>query len=220
MLPLLLPRDAAAPLRLLFLGAHCDDIEIGCGGTVLRLVAAHPDVEVTWVVFSATDVREQEARASAARFLAGVRRPAQVLVQRFRDGHLPYQGTGLKQCFEQLRKDIDPHLIFTHFREDRHQDHRAISDLTWNTWRSHLVLEYEVPKYDGDLGHPNFFVPLSQSACERKARIICEAFRSEAGKGWLSEDTFLGLARLRGIECAAPDRHAEAFHCRKLVLGA
>lgn len=220
MLPLLLPRDPDTPLRVLLLGAHADDIEIGCGGTVLQLVAAHPGVEVAWVVFSASDIREREARAAAARFLAGARRPAQVMVHRFRDGHFPYHGADLKQCFERLKTDIDPHLIFTHFRDDRHQDHRTISDLTWNTWRHHFIVEYEIPKYDGDLGHPNLFMPLPQSVCERKARTICEVFRSEAGKGWLSEDTFLALARLRGIECAAPERHAEAFHCRKLVLAA
>lgn len=219
MLPLLLPSDPATPLRVLLLGAHCDDIEIGCGGTLLQLVAARPDVDVTWVVFSANDVREQEARASAALFLHGARRAAQVLVHRFRDGHFPYQGAEIKQCFERLKEQVDPHLVFTHARDDRHQDHRTISDLTWNTWRRHLVLEYEVPKYDGDLGQPNLFVPLPQAVVERKARSICEVFRSEAAKGWLSEDTFLALARLRGIECAAPERHAEAFHCRKLVLG-
>lgn len=220
MLPLLLPRDPAAPLRILLLGAHCDDIEIGCGGTVLQLLAARPNLEVTWVVFSATDLREQEARAGAARFLAGAQRPAQVLVHRFRDGHFPWQGAEIKQCFEHLKKELDPHLVFTHCRDDRHQDHRTIGDLTWNTWRRHLILEYEIPKYDGDLGHPNVFMPLPQAVCERKARSICEVFRSEAAKGWLSEDTFLALARLRGIECAAAERHAEAFHCRKLVLGA
>lgn len=139
--------------------------------------------------------------------------------EKFRDGYFPDQWAGIKQCFEKLKVDIDPHLIFTHRREDRHQDHRTISDLTWNTWRRHLILEYDIPKYDGDLGLPNVFNPLSQETCNRKARMICEAFRSEANKGWLSEDTFLALARLRGIECAAPDKYAEAFYGRKLVLG-
>ena len=219
MLALRLPQDPAVPLKLLFLGAHCDDIEIGCGGTILHLLESRPNVEITWVVFSATDLREQEARRSASLFLGGAECQARVIVQRFRDGHFPYQGAEIKQAFESLKKEVDPDLIFTHARDDRHQDHRTISDLTWNTWRRHLVLEYEIPKYDGDLGQPNVFSPLSREICERKARAICEAFRSEANKGWMSEDTFVALARLRGIECAAPGHHAEAFYCRKLVLG-
>ena len=218
MLPLALPRDPDAPLKLLFLGAHCDDIEIGCGGTVLQLLANRPNVDVTWVVFSSNSVREQEARSSAARFLQQAAR-SRVIVHQFRDGHFPYLGSEIKQSFESLKSEVDPDLIFTHARDDRHQDHRTVSDLTWNTWRRHLILEYEIPKYDGDLGAPNVFSPLSKDVCQRKAAIICEAFRSEAGKGWMSEDTFLALARLRGIECAAPERYAEAFHGRKLVLG-
>jgi LmbE family N-acetylglucosaminyl deacetylase len=174
---------------------------------------------VTWVVFASNGVREEEARRSASRFLGAAERPGSVTVQKFRDGYLPYQGAEIKECFENLKKDVDPDLIFTHYRDDRHQDHRTVSDLTWNTWRRHLILEYEVPKYDGDLGTPNVFVPLPKSVCDRKARIICDVFQSEANKGWLSEDTFLALARLRGIECAAPERHAEAFYGRKVVLG-
>ena len=219
MLALALPNDPATPLRLLFLGAHCDDIEIGCGGTVLQLLAARPHVDITWVVFSSTQVREQEARRSAAAFLRGAAREPRVIVHRFRDGHFPWQGAEIKQAFEALKQEVQPDVIFTHAREDRHQDHSTVSDLTWNTWRRHLVLEYEIPKYDGDLGQPNVFQPLSRDVCERKARSICEAFQSEGNKGWMSEDTFLALARLRGIECAAPDRYAEAFYARKLVLG-
>jgi LmbE family N-acetylglucosaminyl deacetylase len=220
MIALGLPDDAAAPLKALFLGAHCDDIEIGCGGTILQLLASRPGIEVTWVVFSSNPVREQEAQRGAALFLQGARRPPRVVVHRFRDGHFPWQGGEIKQAFEDLKREVDPDIIFTHAREDRHQDHRTISDLTWNTWRRHLVLEYEIPKYDGDLGHPNVFSPLTQELSQRKARFICEAFQSEGNKGWMSEDTFMALARVRGIECAAPGRHAEAFHCRKLLLGA
>jgi LmbE family N-acetylglucosaminyl deacetylase len=219
MLPFGLPSDPAVPLKVLLLGAHCDDIEIGCGGTVLQLLASRPNVEVTWVVFASNSVREKEARRSASRFLGPAERPGSVIVQTFRDGYFPYQGAEIKECFENLKKDVDPDLIFTHCRDDRHQDHRTVSDLTWNTWRRHLILEYEVPKYDGDLGTPNVFVPLPKAVCDRKARIICDVFQSEANKGWLSEDTFLALARLRGIECAAPERHAEAFYGRKVVLG-
>jgi LmbE family N-acetylglucosaminyl deacetylase len=219
MLALQLDRDRTSPLRLLFLGAHCDDIEIGCGGTVLQLLARHPDAQVTWVVFSSGPVREQEARAGASRFLGPAIERATVTVLGFRDGYFPYQGADIKQVFDRLRGQVDPDLVFTHQRDDRHQDHRTISDLTWNTWRRHLILEYEIAKYDGDLGQPNVFSPLPREIVERKARTILDVFRSQAGKDWMSEDAFLSLARLRGIESGAPERHAEAFHCRKLVLG-
>ncbi|MBA2961253.1 MULTISPECIES: PIG-L deacetylase family protein [Ramlibacter] len=220
MLPLSLARDPSGPLELLFLGAHCDDIEIGCGGTILQLLAQRPHAQVTWVVFSSDAVREQEARAGAARFLGDAAGRARVVVRQFRDGYFPYQGAEVKQCFDELRQEVDPDVIFTHHRDDRHQDHRTVSDLTWNTWRRHLILEYEIPKYDGDLGTPNLYSPLPQAMVERKARIIREVYRSQAGKDWMAEDTFLSIARLRGIESGAPERHAEAFHCRKLVLGA
>lgn len=218
MLPLNLPQDPAAPLKLLFLGAHSDDIEIGCGGTILQLASARPNLDVVWVVFSSGPEREQEARTSASLFLKHVNRQ-KVVVMNFRDGFFPYQGTQIKEFFEGLKKEVDPDLIFTHYRDDRHQDHRTISDLTWNTWRRNLILEYEIPKYDGDLGKPNCFVPLDKDVCARKSKYICDVFQSEANKAWLTEDTFQALARLRGIECAAPDKFAEAFYCRKLVLG-
>ncbi|WP_227820368.1 PIG-L deacetylase family protein [Ramlibacter tataouinensis] len=216
----LLPRDPAVPPSLLFLGAHCDDIEIGCGGTILRLLGDLPQAQVTWVVFSSSSQREREARASASLFLEQAHGPKDVLVHQFRDGFFPHEGARIKDAFEALKKTVNPDLIFTHYRDDRHQDHRTISDLTWNTWRRHLILEYEIPKYDGDLGAPNCFVPLDRAACERKARLICEQFQSERNKGWMTEDTFLALARLRGIECAAPGGFAEAFYCRKFTLSA
>ena len=218
MLTLNLPPDTSAPLSLLCLGAHSDDIEIGCGGTILQLLAERPNLQVTWVVFSASEEREREARSSAARFLqraAGQK----VIVKKFRDGFFPYEGAGIKEYFEKLKADGEPDLIFTHCRHDRHQDHRTISDLTWNTWRRHLILEYEVPKYDGDLGTPNLFVPLDQDTCARKVEYICEVFQTESNKAWMTPDTFQALLRLRGVECAAPDKYAEAFYCRKLILG-
>jgi len=218
MLQLNLPADRNAPVHLLCLGAHADDIEIGCGGTILRLLAERPNVHVTWVVFSSTPEREREAQAGASQFLEGAA-SRRVIVQRFRDGHFPWEGAEIKAFVESLKREVDPDLIFTHMRDDRHQDHRTVSDLTWNTWRRHLVLEYEIPKYDGDLGHPNVFVPLPRALCARKADLICQVFRSESHKAWLTQDTFTALLRLRGVECAAPEGHAEAFHCRKLVLG-
>jgi LmbE family N-acetylglucosaminyl deacetylase len=219
MLPLKFPQHPSAPLKLLFLGAHSDDIEIGCGGTVLQLLATCPNVDVVWVVFSSSAEREREARTSASLFLEQAKGQTRVMVMKFRDGFFPYQGMEIKEFFEELKKDVDPDLIFTHYRDDRHQDHRTISDLTWNTWRRHLILEYEIPKYDGDLGTPNCFVPLEKDVCARKVKNICDVFQSEGNKAWLTEDTFLAILRLRGVECAAPDRYAEAFHCRKLVLG-
>lgn len=216
MLPFHLLNDAPTPLKVLCLGSHSDDIEIGCGGTILEMIARGIDLEIVWVVFSSGHDREKEARTSAGLFLGNVAKQ-EVIVHHFRDGFFPYHGAQIKEEFETLKKKVSPDLIFTHYRSDRHQDHRTISDLTWNTWRSHLVLEYEIPKYDGDLGIPNFFIPLSRGACERKIQYICETFQTQSNKAWLTDDTFWGLLRLRGVECAAPDRYAEAFYCRKLV---
>ena len=218
MLPLGLPLDPVAPLTLLCLGAHSDDIEIGCGGTVLQLLCDRSNLRVVWVVFSSSGEREREARTSAALFLQQAREQ-KVVVKNFRDGFFPYQGMEIKESFEELKKEVDPDLIFTHYRDDRHQDHRTISDLTWSTWRRHLILEYEIPKYDGDLGTPNCFVPLKKDVCARKIKNICDVFKTESNKTWMTEDTFLAILRLRGVECAAPDKYAEAFYCRKFVVG-
>ncbi len=218
MIALNLPAGHEAPLNVLCLGAHADDIEIGCGGTMLGLLSHRPDVHVTWVVFSGNGERGREAEAGAARFLEGAA-GRRVIVKNFRDGYFPWHGPEIKDFMESLKREVEPDLIFTHYREDRHQDHRIVSDLTWNTWRRHLILEYEIPKYDGDLGQPNCFVPLAKAVCERKSAMICEVFRSESHKAWLTQDTFEALLRLRGVECAAPDGRAEAFHCRKAVLG-
>ena len=219
MLPLNLPQDPAAPLKLLCLGAHSDDIEIGCGGTVLQLLSARSNLDVVWVVFSSEREREREARTSASLFLKQAKGQKKVIVRKFRDGFFPYQGTEIKEFFEELKNDVNPDLIFTHYRHDRHQDHRTISDLTWNTWRQHLILEYEIPKYDGDLGTPNCFVPLKKDVCARKIKYICDVFQTQGNKAWLTKDTFQAILRLRGVECAAPDKYAEAFYCRKLILG-
>lgn len=210
--------DARQPLRrALFLGAHCDDIEIGCGGTILKLLGLHRRMEVRWVVFSSDGVREQEARKSASLFLHGARR-SEVVVRDFRNGFFPFIGADIKEFFEELKGDFQPDLIFTHYRDDRHQDHRTLSDLTWNTFRNHMILEYEIPKYDGDLGSPNLFVPLERAICERKIRHIRSAFSSQRDKHWFTEDTFRALLRIRGIECGAPGKYAEAFYCRKMAL--
>jgi len=212
----LLPRSQQS-LRVLALGAHSDDIEIGCGGTLLRLVAERPDLEIRWVVFAASDARTAEARRSAADFLAGCR-ASQVEVHGFRDGYLPAQWEVVKDRFEQLKDEFLPDVIFTHYRDDRHQDHRVISDLSWNTWRHHLLLEYEIPKYDGDLGTPSVFASLDPAVVDRKITLILRHFRSQADKHWLTADLLRSLPRLRGMECAAPHGLAEAFFGRKLVF--
>jgi len=208
----------AGPLRILCLGAHADDIEIGCGGTILALLAARRNVDCHWIVFSGGGgPREREARRSAGLFLARARR-RQIVVHSFRDGFFPYLGGGIKEAFEELAREVSPDIVFTHTREDRHQDHRVVSDLTWNTFRSHLILEYEVPKYDGDLGVPNFFVPLRAAVARAKIRHLHAAFGSQRSKRWFTPDTFHALLRLRGIESAAPDGLAEAFYARKATI--
>ena len=216
MLPINLKSSGERPLRVLCLGAHSDDIEIGCGGTILQMLSTPRNLEFFWVVFSSGNEREREARKSAELFLDQANHK-EVIVKNFRDGFFPYDGGKVKEFFEELKKLVSPDLIFTHYRNDRHQDHRTISDLTWNTWRSHLILEYEIPKYDGDLGSPNWFVPLTRQVCDRKIKYICDVFQTQSNKAWLTEDTFQGILRLRGVECAAPEKYAEAFYSRKLV---
>jgi len=201
--------------HLLCLGAHSDDIEIGAGGLVLRLLREHPGLRVTWVVFSANASREAEARASAAEFLQGATDP-QVIVEHFRDGFFPSESDRIKERFESLKSAVSPDLILTHTRDDAHQDHRTIYALTWNTWRNHAVLEYEIVKYDGDLSRPNVYAPLSSEDVLRKIEILTTAFPSQAGKHWFDDETFRSILRLRGVECGA--RYAEAFFGRKVCL--
>jgi LmbE family N-acetylglucosaminyl deacetylase len=205
------------PLRLLCLGAHSDDIEIGCGGSVLKIVRDHPDTQCDWVVFSATGARRKEARAGAAAFLKGGAGYT-VILRSFRDGYFPAAGAEIKDFFEELKKRDQPDLIFTHHRADLHQDHRLVSELTWNTFRDHAILEYEIPKYDGDLTTPNVYVPLEAALVKAKLRGIRESFPSQAGNGWFSDETFKAVLRLRGIESNAPSGYAEGFHARKLCL--
>lgn len=212
-----LPGDAATPLNVLCLGAHSDDIEIGCGGSVLRLGEQYPGCAFHWVVFSALGERETEARRAASLF-AGPSTLKGPLLKSFPDGFMPFNGAEIKTVFEDLKQTVSPDLIFTHNRNDAHQDHRLISELTWNTFRDHLILEYEIPKYDGDLGRPSFFVPLSAEHCAKKVRYLMEAFPSQHCRRWFREDTFSSLMRLRGMECNAPSGYAEAFYCRKVVL--
>ena len=215
---MVLSLSPAEPLRrVLAIGCHADDIEIGCGGTLLALARANPDVEVDWVVLAAEGGRADEARASAEGFLAGVA-TSRVEVLGFRDGFLPYLGGEVKDAFEALKDRVDPQLVLTHAGYDFHQDHRLACELTWNTFRNHSILEYEIPKVDGDLGRPNLYVPLSADVVEEKLALLERFFPSQAGRHWFDRELFLGLMRLRGMECVAPDRYAEAFTARKTVL--
>jgi LmbE family N-acetylglucosaminyl deacetylase len=207
---------STAPLRLLCLGAHSDDIEIGCGGLILELLRGRRPVDVDWVVFSADAERQKEARRSAALFLRGARRH-RIITKQFRDGFFPYE-PAIKGVFEELKSSPSPDLVLTHFRDDRHQDHRVLSDLAWNTYRDHMILEYEIPKYDGDLGSPNCFVHLERRTCDRKIALLQKAFATQRGKHWFDPTTFLGLMRLRGMECRAASGYAEGFYARKTVL--
>jgi LmbE family N-acetylglucosaminyl deacetylase len=204
--------------RVLCLGAHSDDIEIGAGGTILSLLAANPAREITWVVFSGGGTpREQEARASAAAFLKGATSTT-VLVERFRDGFFPRDAT-IKERFEALKRDLAPDLILTHYGRDHHQDHRAVSELTWNTWRDHLILEYEIPKYDGNEFAANTYVPIDDAVLHSKLDILMKSFPTQSGKGWFTPDTFRATMRLRAIECQSPTGWAEGFHARKVRIG-
>lgn len=205
------------PLRVLCLGAHSDDIEIGCGGTILGLRHAYPRAEFRWVVWNAMGLRAQEARRGARRILGSDAR-ARVELHQFRDGYFPAQFAAIKDAFAALARGFEPDLVFTHTRADRHQDHRVVSDLTWNHFRRQLILEYEIPKWDGDLGQPGVYVPLAPAAARAKVRTLMEVFGTQRAKDWFNPETFLGLLRLRGVECRAPSGLAEAFYGRKLTL--
>lgn len=203
--------------RVLCLGAHCDDIEVGCGGALMQLRARQPNLRFHWLVLSGDDTREAETRAAAAALL-GPEDVVQVEVRRFRTSYLPYSGAEIKDCFEDLKGRSDPDLIFTHRLNDRHQDHRLIAELTWNTFRNHRILEYEIPKFEGDLGQPNVLMPLSQDIVDRKVEVLERCFPSQHHRPWFRPEVFQGLMRLRGVECNAESGYAEGFEARKLVL--
>jgi LmbE family N-acetylglucosaminyl deacetylase len=214
-LPLVRPDER---LSVLFLGAHADDIEIGAGGTILDWIAAGVRLEAHWCVLSAVGDRRTEAEASAAAFLDGAA-SSRIELADFKDGFFPYQGNDIKTWLETLKAGVDPDVVLTHRRSDAHQDHREICEITWNLFRDHVILEYEIPKWDGDLDHPNVYVPLSSALLKRKIELLLAHFGSQRSKDWFDIETFTGLARLRGMECRAPERYAEAFILRKAMLG-
>ena len=201
---------------ILCLGAHADDIEIGCGGTIFKLQEMCAPLNIYWVVLSSGGPRTNEARSSAAHYLQGVAEK-QVVIKSFPDSFFPYEAAPIKHYFHALSREVKPDLILTHRRDDLHQDHRFVAELTWNAFRDHLIWEYEIPKYDGDLGQPNTFVALDETHCRRKIDGLFQHFTSQLDKPWFSRDTFEGLMRIRGVECNAPGRMAEGFTCRKAV---
>lgn len=209
--------DPQRDLNILALGAHCDDIEIGCGATLLKLFEQYPRVHIKWIVFASNEVRKAEAIQSAEAFLADIKQK-EIKVLDYRDAFLEQSKFEIKEHFESIKKSFEPDLVFTHYRDDRHQDHRLLSDLAWNTFRNHLILEYEIPKYDGDLGIPNCFFHISSELAEKKAAILLESFQSQKNKHWFDRETFLSLMRIRGMEAAASSKYAEAFHLRKIIL--
>jgi len=216
MMKLNLEKKGPEPLTILCLGAHSDDIEIGCGGALLQLRLGDTKLKFHWVVFSAAGKRGEEARKAAELFTTGCDK--EVFMKDYRDGFLPYSGVQVKDFFEELKGRVNPDLIFTHWQGDAHQDHRLICELTWNTFRNHLILEYEIPKYDGDMGRPNVFVPLEEPVYLKKVDNLREAFESQRAKPWFEREMFLGLMRLRGMESNAPSGYAEAFYARKMVI--
>jgi LmbE family N-acetylglucosaminyl deacetylase len=192
-------------------------IGIGCGATILRLLAEHPGASVHWVVLSAKEKRGTEARDSAGQFLQAAE-SKQIHCHEFRDGFFPYCGGEVKDVFEQLKRTVTPDIIFTHYQDDAHQDHRVVSELTWNTWRDHLILEYEIPKYDGDLGNPNLFVEIDDTTARKKVEILQSSFATQRSKRWFTDDTFLGLMRIRAVQAGVTEPYVEAFYARKIVL--
>jgi LmbE family N-acetylglucosaminyl deacetylase len=204
-------------LKLLLVGAHSDDIEIGCGGSILKLLEEYDQTQVYWVVFSSTKDRALEARTSADLFLRKTDTKT-VIINNFRESYFPYIGAEIKEYFEEIQKSITPDLIFTHYRHDLHQDHRLISELTWNTFRNHLILEYEIIKYDGDLGTPNFFIHLNREHADKKVQYLLDVFKTQGHRAWFTDDAFESIMRIRGLESNAPEKFAEAFYCRKLVF--
>lgn len=211
------PDEKDSPLNVLALGAHCDDIEIGCGGTIMSLLDSVVDVNITWVVFSSTEQRKVEATLGANLFTNNGE-ALNLKILDFKDGYLPYHGEAVKEAFESIKATVNPDLIFTHYRHDLHQDHRLVSELTWNTFRNHLILEYEIPKWDGDLGAPNSFVHLQQTTVDKKIQYLQQAYNSQQSKSWFTDDLFRSIMRIRGMESNSPSMLAEAFYSRKCVL--
>ena len=201
--------------HVLCVGAHADDIEIGCAGTLLELTDANPGITVEWVVLSASGTRAAETRSAAARLLGADHR---VRTETFPERYFPAHVGDLKRYFDALGRRVRPDVVFTPRRADLHQDHRIAAELTWQTFRDQPILEYEIAKYEGDLGRPNAYVALREQTARHKVAALLEEFPSQRDRDWFDGEAFRGLLRLRGIECRAPSGYAEAFHVTKLRL--
>lgn len=208
------PTDRA--LRVVALGAHADDIEIGAGGLIQRLVADTPSLSIRWLVASATPERRREAEKASSRLVGSVS-DCTLDIGDLRDGFLPFLGPAPKEWLIR-HAGFEPDIVICPRGEDLHQDHRLVGQLAWQVFRSSLIFEYEIPKYEGDLGRPNVYVVLDRATAERKVATILEAFPSQRSRRWFEPETFWALLRLRGIEAASPTGFAEAFHASKIVL--
>lgn len=217
MLKLLFSQGSKTNLNILCIGAHSDDIEIGCGGSILRLLSEYENTEVHWLVLGSTGRRDKEAVASANAFLTGAKRK-NIIVKNFKNSYFPFVGEEIKNYFENIKNKVSPDIIFTHYRHDLHQDHRVTSELTRNTFRNHMILEYEIIKYDGDIGSPNLFIHLDEEICQKKVNMIMKYFKTQRNKDWFTTDVFFSMLRIRGLESKAPDKYAEGFYCNKLII--
>lgn len=204
-------------INILCLGAHSDDIEIGCGGTILRILQEFDNIWVKWIVFSALKDRKTEAVQSAKNFLNSVKKQ-DVIIKDYKENYFPFIGDKIKDYYDEIKYNYNPDIIFTHYKNDAHQDHKIISDITWNTFRNHMILEYEIPKYDGDLGSPNVFIKLPENVCQQKIEYVMNTFKTQKRKNWFTDDTFWSLLRLRGMEAKSPSKYAEAFYCKKIIF--
>jgi len=204
-------------INILCLGAHSDDIEIGCGGTILRILQEFDNICVKWIVFSALNDRKTEAVQSAKNFLNNVKKQ-NVIIKDYKENYFPFIGDKIKDYYDEIKYNFNPDIIFTHYKNDAHQDHKIISDITWNTFRNHMILEYEIPKYDGDFGSPNLFIKLPENVCQKKINYIMNNFKTQKRKNWFTDDTFWALLRLRGMEAKSPSKYAEAFYCKKIIF--
>jgi LmbE family N-acetylglucosaminyl deacetylase len=215
MIPIIFKNNQDDNLKILCLGAHPDDIEIGCGGTILKLSEEY-DTDISWIVLSGNERRKNEAVTCAEKFLIHASRK-NIEVMSFKESYFPYNASEVKDYVNSLKK-ISPDIIFTHTRHDLHQDHRLVCELAWNTFRDHLILEYEIPKYDGDLKSPNYFTHLSKQICENKVKNIVSSHISQKEKQWFDNETFMGLLRIRGLESNSPSKYAEGFYCHKIIM--
>ena len=202
-------------IKILCLGAHPDDIEIGCGGSLLKLTSTY-DTEVNWVVFSASEERKNEAITSANKFLEKSNKKT-IIIKDYKESFFPYEGEKIKKYFYEIQ-DYNPDLIFTHFKMDGHQDHKTINELTWNTFRNNTILEYEIPKYDGDISNPNLYIILDKEQCRNKIKYINETFQTQQNKHWFNEQTFWSILTIRGVESRSATKYAEAFYANKIVI--